>query len=525
MLRDCIGFAVAVSCLACNVMFVSDAAPPGAAAETAETSLWLPAIFVDRMVLQREMPVPVWGRCEPEAALSVAVLGGDGKPVAQGRAVSGTDGRWRVDLPAMAAGGPYSLAVTAQGLGAAEPQRKTFADVLVGEVWIACGQSNMGFQVATAAERDDAEARRKDFPLLRVAMAGRHNPHEVTEPQADVGNGKPIVWRDTSGHVGSCSAVGYFFARDLARWLDGPVPVGVIELIAILPVQSWADEAVLETVPALANLRGKPYPNATSRAYMANIVPLAPYAVRGVIYYQGEMNGAGCGIYYHGLKAMMASWRAAWGRPEMPFMLVQLPGFLVHQKGKSELDMDAKALAEAAGKNRFRPFIGLREAGARVADEDPHVGLAVTIDVGDKLDIHPPRKRPVGDRLALQARKIVYGDAAVVADGPIAREFRREGADFVVAFDGVGGGLVAPEKIVGFEVAAGDGSWHEAKATIRGNTVEVRADEVPEPTGVRYAWAGYPQATLFNEEGLPARPFRHPAIELGPLQKECEAAK
>ena len=525
MPRDRTWFPATVSCLAFTVTVLARAAPPAAAAEAAVGSLWLPAIFADRMVLQREMTVPVWGRCEPGAEVSVAVVGGDGKPVSQGSAASGADGRWQVDLPAMAAGGPYSLAVTAQGRGAAEPQRQTFADVLVGEVWIACGQSNMGFQVATSAERDDAEARRKDFPLLRVAMAGRHNPHEVTEPQADVGNGKPIVWRETSDHVGSCSAVGYYFARDLTRWLDGKVPVGVIELIAILPVQSWADDAVLETVPALANLRGKPYPNATSRAYMANIVPLAPYAVRGVIYYQGEMNGAGCGTYYHGLKAMMASWRAAWGRPEMPFMLVQLPGFLVHQKGKSELDMDAQAVAAAAGKNRFHPFIGLREAGARVADEDPHAGLAVTIDVGEKLDIHPPRKRPVGERLALQARKIVYGDEAVVADGPIAREFRREGAGFVVGFDCVGGGLVAHGDLAGFEVCAADGTWHEAKATIRGPTVEVQAADVPEPEGVRYAWAGYPEVTLFNQEGLPARPFRHPTIELGPLQKECEKAK
>ena len=248
-----IWFAAGGLCLAFIVAAAVHAAPPAAAAEAAVGSLWLPAIFADRMVLQREMTVPVWGRCEP--------------------------------------------------------QRKTFADVLVGDVWIACGQSNMGFQVATSAERDDAEARRKDFPLLRVAMAGRHNPHEVTESQADVGNGKPIVWHETSDHVGSCSAVGYYFARDLNRWLDGKVPVGVIELIAVLPVQSWAD-----------------------------------------------------------------------------------------------------------------------------------------------------------------------------------------------------------------------GTWHKAKATIRGPTVEVRAADVPEPEGVRYAWAGYPEVTLLNQEGLPARPFRHPTIELGPLQKECETA-
>ena len=499
------------------------AAPAELAA--ADGSLWLPAIFADRMVLQREMPVPVWGRYEPGEGVTAELVGRDGQPVARGTAVADARGRWRVDLPALAAGGPYSLVVTGQGGGAAEPLSTTFANVLVGEVWIACGQSNMGFQVATSAERDDAEAGRRDYPLLRVAMAGRHNPHEVTEPQADVGNGGPIKWQDTTGHIGSCSAVGYFFARDLTRWFDGKVPVGVIELIAILPVQSWADDAVLETVPALANLRGKPYPNATSRAYMANIVPLAPYAVRGVIYYQGEMNGRGCGTYYHGLQAMMTSWRAAWQKPELPFLLVQLPGFLVHQKGKTDLDMNPQAVAEAAGKNAFHPFIGLREAGALVADQDPHVGLAVTIDVGDKLDIHPPRKRPVGERLALQARKLVYGDQAVVADGPVAREFHREGPGFVVTFDGVGGGLVARGDLAGFEVSDAAGVWHAAEATIRRTTVEVRAASVPEPEGVRYAWAGYPEATLFNQAGLPARPFRHPTLDLKAIQQESERAK
>lgn len=500
------------------------AATPPADSGAEAGSLWLPAIFADRMVLQREMPVPVWGRCEPGAEVSVAVVGGDGQSVAHGRAVAEQTGRWRVNLPALAAGGPWSLVVTAQGPGEAT-HRKIFADVLIGEVWIACGQSNMGFQVGTSAERDDAAARRGDYPLLRVAKAGRHKPHEVTEPQADVGYGGPVAWQDTTRHNGSCSAVGYYFARDLTAWLGPEVPVGVIELIAILPVQSWADDAVLERVPALSSLRGKPYPSATSRAYMANIVPLAPYAVRGVIYYQGEMNGAGCGTYYHGLKAMMASWRAAWGDPELPFLLVQLPGFLVHQKGKTDLDMDAQAVAAAAGKNRFHPFIGLREAGARVADEDPHAGLAVTIDVGEKLDIHPPRKRPVAERLALQARKLVYGDEALVADGPVAREFRPEGAGFVIGFEGVGSGLVARGDLAGFEVRGPDGTWHEAQATIRGATVEARAAAIPEPEGVRYAWAGFPEATLFNQEGLPARPFRHPTIDLETLQRECEAAR
>ncbi len=475
------------------------------------------------MVLQREVPVPVWGRCAPGAKIAVSLRDADGKTAATGSVVAAATGRWRVDLAALAAGEPYTLTVEAQGSAAADKWQKTFKEVLVGEVWIVGGQSNAGFQVGTSAEREDAEVNRREYPLIRVAKAGRHNPHTITTPQEDVGNGGPIAWRETTQHVGSCSAVGYYFARDLTRWLDGKVPVGVIELVAILPVQSWVDDAVLESVPTLKDLRGRPYPNATGRAYKANVAPLAPYAVRGVLYYQGEMNGKGCVTYYHGLKAMMASWRCAWGNPALPFLLVQLPGFLVHQKGKTDMDMNAKSLAEAAGKNRFHSFIGLREAAARVKDEDSRVGLAVTIDVGEELDIHPPRKRPVGERLARQARKLVYGDRTVVADGPVAREFRREGAGFVVGFEGVGSGLVARGELAGFELCAADGTWHEATAGIRGTMVEVRAASVLKPTGVRYAWAGFPSATLFNQEGLPARPFRHPAVDLETIQQEREA--
>jgi sialate O-acetylesterase len=483
---------------------------PAAAAE--DGKLWMPAIFADGMVLQRQMKVPVWGGGEEGENIAVEFNG-------QSKSAVVKDGKWRVDLEPMQANStPQTM--TVKGKNTLQVR-----NVLVGEVWIVCGQSNAGFQVNASAEREDAETNRSAHPLIRVAAAGRFNPHTITEPQDEVGNGGPVAWRDTARNVGQCSAVGYYFARDLARWMDGKVPVGVIELIAILPVQSWVDEAVLEKVPELASLKGKPYPSATGRAYKANIAPLAPYAVRGAVYYQGEMNGAGCVTYYHGLKAMMTSWRGAWGNPGMPFLLVQLPGFLVHQKGKTDMDMNAKSLAEAAGKNRSHPFIGLREAAARVKDEDPRVGLAVTIDVGEKLDIHPPRKRPVGERLALQARKLVYGDQTVVADGPVAREFRREGAGFVIGFDGVGGGLAARGGLDGFEVRAADGTWHGATAVIRGTTVGVRAEKVKEPTGVRYAWAGFPEATLHNKEGLPARPFRHPATALEVIQKEGQPGK
>ena len=152
----------------------------------------------------------------------------------------------------------------------------------------------------------------------------------------------------------------------------------------------------------------------------------------------------------HGLKALMASWRRVWNNPEMPFLVVQLPAFLSHQAGKTELDMDAASLAEFDGKSPNHGFIPVREALLRASREDPRLGMAVTLDLGEKFDIHPPRKRAVGERLALQARKIVYGDTEVLADSPVPRDFRREGDAFIVSFDGVGGGLEAREELKGF---------------------------------------------------------------------------
>ena len=500
----------------------------------ADDALWLPSIFSEGMVLQRGIPVPVWGRAKPGAAVAVTLYDG-GKKLAAGEAVAAAEtGRWQVELPDLPTGGRYTLLIEAQHADAPDAERRMFSNVLVGEVWLFCGQSNMLHPMNACAERDDAIARRHEFPLIRTAQIGSRRTAEITEPQEDVqGFWGPVKWEDAAYQVprssatdisGSCSAVGYFFARALAETLGRDVPVAVIEIGAILPVQSWVDEPELETAPALEALEGKGYPDATSRAFKANIAPLAPYACRGAMYYQGEMN-AGSGVVYHaGLKALIAGWRRAWARPDLPFLVVQLPGFISHQAGKTALDMDAASLAKFAGQNAHHGFIPVREAQLRVSREVPNVGLAVTLDLGEKFDIHPPRKRAVGERLALQARKLAYGDKDLVADGPVPREIERRAGGFTIRFDGIGSGLVSRGELAGFEVADAAGVWHPAAATIAGDVLDVRAADVPEPAGVRYAWLGFPAATLFNREGLPATPFRHPAIGLDEIQREGKPA-
>jgi sialate O-acetylesterase len=497
----------------------------GVAAMGEDAGVWLPSIFSENLVLQRDMPVPIWGRARPGATVTTTVYDG-GRKLSTAESVAAADGRWRNVLPAMPAGGRYALLVEAKGASEAETSRRLYSNVLVGEVWLFCGQSNMMHPMNACAERDDAVARRGEFPLIRFAQIGSRTTQETTRPQEETaGFWGPVKWEDATYLVprssasdipGSCSAIGYFFARSLTERLGGNVPVAVIEVGAILPVQSWVDEETLAGVPELASLAGRPYPDASSRGFAANVAPLAPYACRGVMYYQGEMNGGAGWTYYHGLKALIASWRKAWANPELPFLITQLPGFVRHEAGKTALDMDAASLAKYDGENRKHGYIPIREAQLRVSRDVPRVGLAVSLDQGDRFDIHPARKRTVGERLALQAARLAYGDASVVAEGPVPRSFDRIGDKFAVRFDG---GLVARGDLAGFEVADAAGDWHPAEARIDGDAVLVRSAAAAEPTGVRYAWLGFPPVALFNDAGLPASPFCHPAVDLKQMQQ------
>ncbi len=490
-----------------------------------EDSLWLPSIFSEHMVLQRGMPVPVWGFAAPGAAVTVSVYDGS---AALGTALArvGDDGRWRAELAPLPTGGRYSLLVTSKGAGIPGEEMRLFSNVMVGEVWITCGQSNMNWPMNFCTEREDAVARRADYPRIRVAMMGRRDSRDVTEPQVDTGGyWGPVKWEDaaytvtrTSGGPsggdipGASSAVSYFFARALSQWLGADVPVGMIELCVILPAESWVDDARVARTPELVHLRGRDYPYATSRAFNANIAPLAPYAVRGVIYYQGAMNAGRPADYYHALGALFPSWRTAWNRPDLPFLLVQLDAFLEHLGRESALDMSLAQLAVFDGKNSDHPYCAIRDAQLRASREAAAVGLAVTIDTGEKFDIHGRSKRPVGERLARLARTRVYGDRSAAGECPRPRAYWQIGNRYRVSFEHAGGGLSAHGELEGFELRDLAGRWHPAHAAIDGDTVELWAEAIPAPTGVRYAWAGFPPVTLFNGDGLPASPFCHPPV-------------
>lgn len=497
-------------------------------------SLWLPSVFSEGMVLQREMPVPVWGRAAPGADVTVSMIAQTGVHFQQGGKPLATatttacpkTGRWRVTLSAMPAGGRHTLLLVARGPTPVQEETLLFSDVWIGEVWIVCGQSNMIFPMSSCGEDDrgDALAHLHEFPNIRFAEIGLRRAREVTEPiENPEGYWGPAKWEtatyavprsSTTDVPGSMSGIAYFFARSLSRWLGADIPVGILVVGAILPVESWVDDAVAADVPELAHLRGKGYPHATGRAFNANIAPLAPFAIRGVVYGQSSMNADRPADYYHGLKAMVVSWRRAWNRADLPFLLVQPPGFIKHLGRETALDMDPAHLAMFNDQNAGHPFCLLREAQLRVSREVPHVGMIVTLDQGEKYEIHPPLQRVAGDRLGLLARTRAYGDSTLRGESPRPRTIRRLDKRFQITFDGAESGLVAHGELAGFEVRDANGIWHPSQAAIDGDTVEAWSDAIPEPAGVRYAWAGYPPVTLFTKDGLPAAPFQYPPVEL-----------
>ena len=485
----------------------------------AEARLQVPSFFSENMVLQRDVPIPLWGWAEAGEPISIIYGDHQLKTVAE-------DGRWRVELPAMPAGGPHTLAIQ----GRNPDHTLLFTQVMVGEVWIVCGQSNAVLPLHNVEDYEAALANRHDYPLIREVNLSRRNVHQVTEPQEQAysfwgackwEDASYLITRWSSGDKplsqtvpGCMSGLSYFFAREVSRYFDNQVPVGIVQLGAILPVQTWISDERVASTPELAHVRGKPYPNATSRGYFAQVAPLAPFPVRGVVYYQGEMNaGRGNSPFYQaGLTALIESWRDAWDNPEMPFLIVQLPGFLKHMGPQDErLDMDAETLAQFAGENVDHGFCHIREAQLQTWRSVPRTGMAVTLDLGDPYDIHPRRKLPVAERLFLQARRLVYGETDLVADSPHPVKVAFAKGEGLIRFGGIGGGLVADGGVLkGFELSADGTTFVSATAEIAGDTVIVSSGEVAEPVAVRYAWAGWPEATLANRAGLPATPFRYP---------------
>lgn len=480
--------------------------------------LWLPRIFGDHMVLQRDMPVPVWGTAAPGAEVSVRIAD---KSVT---AKAGDDGKWRTEIPALTAGGPHALEVSCLGA------RRIFQDVMVGEVWLCSGQSNMDFTLAKTEKRSFSGV--TDWPKV---VAGAYHPRlrmftaEWTTrefPQRDVAGAWAVC---TPQSAGDFSAVAYHFGLAIQRKLD--VPVGLVTCaFGASTIEAWISDNTLTAHPQFAGLlkdfgrkkiafRDDPKPFADYGKALASwngkdrrpanpdpvhdqhhpsvlhngmIAPIVPFPIRGAIWYQGESNLNTRGLYADLQKALIGEWRSLWNQPELPFHFVQLAAYR------------SPSADPAAGGQ----IAGMREAQAKSLAM-PHTGMAVTIDIGDEKDVHPRNKLDVGERLARLALSRTYGKPGVDS-GPLFREAVVDGKGIRVRFDHTGSGLVAASgPLRRFAIAGNDGKFVHADAVIDGDSVIVSSSAVSTPAYVRYAWADNPAgANLFNAEGLPAAPFR-----------------
>jgi len=492
-----------------------------AAAARAETRM--PAIFSDNMVLQQGIEAPVWGWAEPGRKITVTFAGQTRQAVADDK------GNWKVAIgPLAASSQPGELVVSAGD------DTLKFSNVLVGEVWIASGQSNMAMSVARSNNSAKEIADAGNHADIRLFTARRL---AAGEPKTDTTGAWVVCGPETAARF---SAVAYFFGRELAGRLK--TPVGLVHSSwGGTRIEAWTPRPTLEKIPAVKeNLASwderikqydpeaaqeeykkklaewklaaqkakadkkraprKPYlsdprrsPHRPAGLYNGMIAPLIPYAIRGVIWYQGESNARGAPAYRTLFPAMINDWRANWGQGEFPFLFVLLANYRAVQTAPSQ-----------PGRN----WALLREAQL-TALSLPKTGMASAIDVGDAKNIHPKNKQDVGRRLALAARAIAYGEKLVYS-GPIYKSMRRDGGKIVLSFDHVGGGLTArgEKGLKGFAIAGKDKKFVWAEAKIDGDKVTVWAEQVAEPAAVRYGWADNPIGNLYNKEALPASPFR-----------------
>ena len=456
----------------------------------ARADVRLPALFSDNMVLQQEMSAPVWGWADEGEEVTVQFRGKQVRTKTK-------HGKWVVHLTNLKAGGPDSLMI--QGKNKIE-----LKNVLVGEVWVCSGQSNMEWPLDKSFESgpDISGCANPNLRLFLVAKARSDVPLEDVKAQ----------WKECNPQsTPGFSAVGFYFGRELQK--SRKVPVGLIGTYwGGSPAEVWMSKSTLESNPEYKKDILDSYTEAVRKAdgdkkkmpgwkptelYNGMIAPLVPFAIKGAIWYQGESNAGRAEQYRRLFRDMIRNWRQDWGEKDFTFLAVQLAPW------------DPKrSLEEIASKPVESGWAELREAQLLTTKALPKVGMAVITDVGDKNDIHPTKKRAVGERLALAARSIAYGEK-IEYSGPMYKSMTVSGGKVVLSFDHTDGGLEAREgPLKGFAICGSDKRFVWADAVIQDDKVVVSSPQVPEPTAVRYGWADFPIVNLWNKAGLPASPFR-----------------
>ena len=460
---------------------------------TARAEVRLPGLFSDYMVLQQDARVPVWGWAEDGEEVTVKFRGQTAKAKAK-------DGKWMVKLGHLKAGGSDPLVI--EGKNHIE-----LKNVTVGEVWVCSGQSNMEWPLDKAFDGTNAAAASTN-PQLRLFLVPKT---KADAPRDDV----KAQWKEcTPQSSHSFSAVAYYFGRDLQKARN--VPVGLIDTCwGGSPAEVWMSHAVLASNPdykrdildaydtAVAKAEGNPKAQRAtwkpSELYNGMISPLIPFAFKGAIWYQGESNAGRAKQYRTLFPDMIRNWRHDWGEGDFTFLAVQLAPYDNNRKRSME------AITEKPVESAWAE---LREAQLLATKVLPNVGMAVITDVGEKDDIHPKKKEPVGARLALAARGIAYGEK-IEYSGPVFKSMKVQNGQAVLSFDHSKGGLEAKGgPLTGFAICGADKKFVWGKAEIQGDKVVVSNPDIAQPLAVRYGWADYPVVNLWNQAGLPATPFR-----------------
>ncbi|MFC4870335.1 sialate O-acetylesterase [Negadavirga shengliensis] len=458
-------------------------------AAAARAELKLPKVFADHMVLQRELDIPIWGWAEPREAVTIEFQD------KRYRTRADKEGKWTLKLAPSAAGGPYELTVSTKGTSL------VFRDVLVGDVWLLGGQSNMEWALKNTNHGEDS-IKVADFPQIRLFEVGRNMS---LSPMDDV---PEATWSLCSPEaVANFSAIGYYFGKNIHRDLD--VPVGLLDINWGGTVsEAWTSPDALlthadfsEKVKNNQTNGPKDFSNPDDRKpnswptslYFGMLEPVIPFAIKGALWYQGESNAGRAYQYREIFPLMIADWRKQWGQGDFPFLWVQLANYKQPKEKPEDSD-----------------WAELREAQT-MALALPHTAQAVIIDRGEAGDIHPRDKWTVGERLALAAKKIAYG-MDVVYSGPTYKSMTTEGDKIRISFDHLGSGLVVKDKygyVKGFSVAGNDKVFHWVKGYQDGNDIILSIGEITNPVAVRYGWADNPDdLNVYNKEGLPANPFR-----------------
>lgn len=440
---------------------------------SAFANVTLPNVFSDHMVLQRNADVTFWGFANPEEEVVITPSWNNQSY----KIKTNNQAKWEIKIPTPKEGGPYSILIKGYN-------EILLKNILIGEVWICSGQSNMEMNASWGIINGDEAVKNATNPNIRFFNVPKLT---ATKPQNNLSG----IWTEcTPETMKYFSAVAYFFAKGLQEDLKN-VPIGLISSNwGGTPAEIWTPEEVIQNNPVLLETaktrKQESYgPNQPGRAFNAMIYPLTQYKIAGVIWYQGESN-VGSEVYDQTFSAMITSWRKLW-KTDFPFYYVQIAPYNY-------------------GENHFSGVI-IRDAQRKVLNEISNVGMVVTSDISPIDDIHPKDKKSVGVRLANLALANTYKTNTNLVNGPLYKSIKMEKNKVIVTFNYADGLYFKNKKSNQFETAAADGVFYQAKATIKKNTIILESDKVKKPVEVRFAWKNNDQSALFNKANLPASSF------------------